>query len=114
MAAVIIGEKFGFINTQGDYVIPPIFDWESPPRYMQPRPIFSEGLAPVSVDGKLGYIDKTGQIVIEPEYMVAEAFYQDVAPVLSMHEESGIINRKGEFIWGPVKNLSYRVRQPRN
>ena len=29
---------------------------------------FNDGYAPVKVDGKWGYINKTGEIVVEPKY----------------------------------------------
>jgi translation initiation factor 6 (eIF-6) len=49
LAGVEINGKYGFIDTKGNLVIPPVYDdaWH-----------FSEGLARVEINGKWGYIDK--------------------------------------------------------
>lgn len=53
-------EKWGYVNSAGNFVIPPQFERAEP---------FSEGYAAVSTDGeKLGYINKEGKMVIEPKY----------------------------------------------
>lgn len=38
---------------------------------------FSEGLARIKMDGKYGYIDNKGEIVIEPQFEDAGAFFKD-------------------------------------
>ena len=43
---------------------------------------FSEGMAAVLVGKKWGYIDKTGKIVIEPQFAGNRAFGDELAPVL--------------------------------
>ena len=54
------GQLRGYISEDGgEYVIP--IQFEKAGR-------FSEGLAPVRLNGKWVYIDKTGQVVIEPPY----------------------------------------------
>lgn len=51
------GDKWGYIDTTGKFVINPQFD--------EAR-LFQEGLAAVEIGGKWGEIDKTGKIVINP------------------------------------------------
>ena len=60
-----IGDKWGFIDTKGQYVINPQFDNAGE---------FSEGLAPVEIGGKYGFIDTKGQYVINPQFDNAGEF----------------------------------------
>ncbi|HSG30261.1 MAG TPA: WG repeat-containing protein, partial [Thermodesulfobacteriota bacterium] len=41
------------------------------------------GLYPISINHKYGYIDKTGKIVIEPQFDFALSYFEDLAVVLS-------------------------------
>ncbi|MFN8490003.1 MAG: WG repeat-containing protein [Caldilineaceae bacterium] len=69
-------------------------------RFVSAEP-FSEGLAAVSMDGKLyGYIDQLGKLVIEPKFARAEAFSEGVAPVQS-GDQYGYIDRAGAFVIKP-------------
>ena len=43
--------------------------------------VFSEGLAMVDKDGKLGYVDKIGKVVIEPQFDDARNFCESLAMV---------------------------------
>ena len=49
-----LGDKWGYKDTTGTFVIAPQFDWAIG---------FWHGLAQVKVDGKLGYIDRTGKYI---------------------------------------------------
>jgi len=51
--------KWGFINRDGDYIIPPLYDLVGS---------FSEGVAAIIIEGKVGFIDEEGKIIIEPKY----------------------------------------------
>ncbi|MDJ0515966.1 MAG: WG repeat-containing protein [Trichodesmium sp. MO_231.B1] len=48
---------------------------------------FSEGLAAVKKDGKWGYIDKTGKIVIPYQFDDAYGFQQGLAKVIVNEQE---------------------------
>ena len=68
MARVKIGDKWGFINKAGEFVINPQFRsaWS-----------FSEGLARVKIggkEGKFGYINRAGEIVINTQFDFAWDF----------------------------------------
>jgi hypothetical protein len=83
MAAVLPsnGKGFGFIDRSGKMVIPAkyaqaIGSIENP--LSSP---FSEGLAPVVLTDKWGYIDKTGKTIVPFEYEMAEPFKNGVARV---------------------------------
>ena len=49
-------EKYGLFDIKGNFLVEPIFDSASGyPKY------FSEGLAAVKIDGKMGYINTKGE-----------------------------------------------------
>ena len=58
MAAIKVGKKWGFIDANGNMVIPPQFEEVNP---------FSEGSAEVKSNGQWVHIDKTGKIVSQRE-----------------------------------------------
>ncbi|MDR0859311.1 MAG: WG repeat-containing protein [Oscillospiraceae bacterium] len=59
LAAVSKDGKSGYIDKNGNAVIPFIYDKAAP---------FSEGLAAVLLNEKWGFIDKNGNMVLEPQY----------------------------------------------
>lgn len=82
------GEKVGFIDTKGNWVIEPKYDKVR---------AFSKGLAPVNVGGKWGFIDKGGKLVISPIYNDAELFSEDgLAPVKI--KDWGFVNKEGKLV----------------
>ncbi len=118
LAVVQQGGKLGFIDRAGKFVVPPQF--ESMGTF---PPSFSEGLLPVQVDaqarveqgrvvmgGSWGYADKTGKLVIPPQFQSAYAFSEGLAPVLVSGRRDlnmiqggkwGYINRAGQFVISP-------------
>lgn len=74
MARIEKDGKTGYINKNGDYVIPPIFSSGG---------AFAEELAPVMDvnSGKWGYVDKKGKFVIPPLYSKARRFSGGLAAV---------------------------------
>jgi hypothetical protein len=54
-----------------------------------------EGLAAVSVEGKWGYIDKTGSMVIQPrEYRHVDSFKHGLAYLVTKDGKHGYIDGK--------------------
>jgi hypothetical protein len=68
------------------------------PEYIFPR--FSEGLAPVMVDDKTGFIDKTGKLVIEAKFESALSFSEGLATVV-VGGKAGFINKSGQMVIEP-------------
>ncbi len=133
MAKVEINGKQAFINTIGKYVVHPAFEEVEffndsliifgkgdkyglmkknlqivvPNKYDAIGKL-SEGLAIVSLDGDLGYINGLGEEVIAPQfdeipnYMLRSAFKNGVA-VVSKRGQYGMINTKGKEVI-PFKN----------
>ena len=68
---------------------------------------FCDGLATISVDGREGFIDVCGQIVIEPQFDSANSFSHGFAVVRlrnSGHKERWYINKSGKKVFGPFQN----------
>lgn len=81
--------KWGFINKEGEEVIPCKYDDVKP---------FHEGMATVWKESndiyKCGFINKEGEEVIPCKYDVVYDFYEDMA-VVSLNGKFGIFNRMG-------------------
>lgn len=68
----------GFINTKGEFQIPPKFKLIHKHHF----PNFSEGLALVEIDSKFGYADQRGQMAIAPIYRGGGSFSEGLAWVV--------------------------------
>lgn len=111
LAKIVVGDKVGFIDKEGKYVINPQFAWNNSPAsvtgisnfmdiYAQLP--FSEGLESVKVGNSVGYIDKTGKIIINPQFNAASQFYGGLALV---NTDSGLayIDKEGKYVWRETK-----------
>ncbi len=63
--------------------------------------VLSKVLFPVRIDGKYGYIDQTGSIVIKPQFSKAHPFGEGLALTSSEDGSYGYINMKGEIVVAP-------------
>jgi len=91
---VVLREKeagYGYVNTKGEWAIPPQFDRASP---------FSEGLAAVFIAERAGYIDTSGKWIVEPRYESAGPFQEERAAVQT-GEKFGYINPRGQMVIQP-------------
>ncbi len=61
---------------------------------------FSEGLAAVRVNDLWGYIDRSGNVVIEPQFDAAEAFVGGLAAI-KVVDSWGRVNRDGDIVVTP-------------
>lgn len=111
LAAVLERDKNGYINTNGEWAIPPQFAQASN---------FQEGLATVEVprttDGKVdyskpqtfGFVDLDGNMAIEPKFQYAGDFSEGLAVVcinetLGFNTEYSYIDKTGEVVIPPIK-----------
>jgi serine/threonine protein kinase len=85
-------EKFGFIDTKGNWVIQPIFDYVD---------AFKDGLARARINGKYGYIDTKGNLVIQPIFERLDDFEQGLAPA-KINGKMGVIDTKGNWVIQPI------------
>ena len=80
--------KRGYVDAQGNEVIPCKYDWAWP---------FREGLALVELNGKWGYIDKQGNTVIPFKYDWAYSFSEGLAAV-ELNGKWGYIDKQGNTV----------------
>ena len=87
-------EKYGLIDKMGKYLVLPEFDYIDD---------FSEGLALVGVDGKTGYIDKTGKMVIPLQVDGGNSkFLEGLATAkLKGNDKLGYIDKTGKVVIPP-------------
>ena len=105
LAAVQVGERWGYINRRGKIVISPRFGEAGP---------FAEGRAKIYQNGKYGYIDRTGKIVIPPQFQLAEQFSEGLALVASGDYKYAFINRAGKTVIPPpdFKPVDFGPEEP--
>ncbi len=100
--------KFGFIDTKGNVVIKPFIENSSIVDWSVGNSWFSEGLCAVKFgydknkkdeidNGKYGYIDKTGKVVINPRFDEAYAFKNGKA-LVQINRKSFLIDKAGNRI----------------
>ena len=86
-------DEYGVIDPDGNVVVP--FG-----RY-EIKSSFSEGLAAVTINGKCGYIDKTGEILIPAIYRSAHRFKDGYALVSFSEHVLGFIDKQGNMVIEP-------------
>jgi hypothetical protein len=89
IARVRLGDKWGFIDKSGKYLVEPKFDEVYS---------FSEGFARVRLCSKWGFIDKSGKYVVEPKFDDIGYFYDSFAGV-KIGNKLGFIDKSGNLIF---------------
>ena len=86
------GERCGYINASGTISIPARFtNCED----------FSGGLAPVEIDGKWGFIDQKGAVVISPQFDECRWSFSEGLAAVRLGKNWGYIDTKGDFVIPP-------------
>jgi WG containing repeat len=81
--------KFGLMNLQGEWLSPPNKSFIGDP---------SEGLIAFEMDEKMGFMDTTGKVVVEPRFDTALPFVNRRSYV-TIGSEQGYIDQVGKIIW---------------
>jgi hypothetical protein len=68
---------------------------------------FSEGLGKITVDGKAGFIDSRGRIVIKPTFKDTGGFFNGLAPFEDYNGKWGFIDKKGTVVVEPVYDWAF-------
>lgn len=96
LAVVCADGKYGYIDTQGNYRIPPKFGYAER---------FCEGLALVCEDGLWGYIDEKEDYAITPQFQYASSFSGGYAFARLPGQDDpseyggfGLIDKTGRFV----------------
>ena len=101
--SIKVGDKYGFMDSNGQIVINPFFDKVSP--------TFDEDISCVRIgdynNGKYGYIDRAGNFIIEPQFEIAYDFHNNYA-LVAMDGKFCYINKSGEPIT-PLFNSTYAI-----
>jgi WG containing repeat len=99
LAMVLQDDKWIFINPQGDTKLYAddlaIHFTKALKRAVYP--FGQDGLARILIDGKTGYIDRRGKLVIRPQFTEAYNFTEGLAPV-KIGSKYGYINTKGKLV----------------
>lgn len=64
-------------------------------------------LFPVRSDGRIGYIDRSGRLVIQPQFMHGWKFSEGLACVVDRSGKTGFIDSTGKYVIPPQFNSSY-------
>jgi hypothetical protein len=84
------GRNWGFINTKGEWVVRPQFEYAG---------YFHNGLAKVIVKDKTGYIRQDCTMAIEPRFEGGDYFFDTITLVFE-NNQSQYINTRGEILFG--------------
>ena len=90
-----MGDQIGFCDDKGKIVVNPQFDDIS-----LANSCGQNALYPVSQNKKWGYVNKSGEIKIQPQFEKAGMFQNGIAPVV-FNEKVGFINEKGAYVVNP-------------
>lgn len=102
LAMVRTGKKYSWINRKGETVIQPM-------EFQEVCVGFDDGHCAVKRDGKWGYIDRTGRIVVETLYKKATKFNGGVAQVEDFSGMHHWITPAGRKLWSQNPN---EVKKP--
>lgn len=83
--------KWGILDLSGQEILKPTYD---------DIEAFSEGLAPVKLNGKYGFIDTKGKLVIKPQYEAVGPFREGLA-FAKKNGKFGFIDKNGAVIVSP-------------
>lgn len=94
LTAVQSGDKWGYINSNNEEIINPIFEAALP---------FCDKYAAVKMEGKWGYIDQRGEFVLPPLYDSVEKtnFWPDGYISVSLNGEYGVLDAEFNEIIAP-------------
>jgi hypothetical protein len=112
IAGVLYHGSLAYYDRTGNKISPPI-------GYGPENHSFSEGLVPVEVKGKTGFMDRTGKLVVDAQFEDAADFSEGLAPVKVRSEETtwcpaeGSGSRKGFTMkWGYIDKTGKLVIPP--
>lgn len=94
IAPICLDGKSAYINKSGDVVLKTTFDFDG-------AQYFSDGLARFKENGKYGFIDETGKIVIKASFDSVEPFFEGFAQ-FHIDDKAGFIDKTGKIVVQPI------------
>lgn len=86
-------------------LIRPDLSWQVEPKY-QNTGVMEDGVAPIMLDGRWGFIDVAGRTVIEPRFNYAFYFIGPYTPA-RIDKKFGMIDRTGAWVVEPQYDMIY-------
>lgn len=97
------GDLMGFVDDRGEEVIEAQFESFDSHQIDAEEPSFSNGLAPVLMGGRWGFVDLSGNLAINPQFdLVLHGFHGELAAVV-LGGDYGYIDQQGHFVFGPER-----------
>lgn len=90
-ARVQMDTKYSFVNTNGEQICRPFESVAD----------FSSGAAVVRDQGKVGFIDETGKVFLQPQFDQADNFSRGFSK-FRLNNKVGIVNRQGVIVIKPL------------
>jgi len=97
--------KTTFIDKKSNEAMDEKFDFNS-----RSESLFKNGIACIAQNRKWGFINKTGEFIIDPIYEVARNFNEGLAPVKT-NGKWGFINTEGKFVIEPSFESAFPFRE---
>lgn len=73
--------------------------WGSQANTQEASPLYR-----VVLNGKVGYIDKTGKLVIQPQFdSPFQLSFQEGLALVTIGGKGGYIDKAGQYIWAPTR-----------
>jgi hypothetical protein len=92
-------DRWGFVDgATGQFVIPAIYDEVGR---------FSEGFANFSLDERIGFVDLSGRVLVNPRFERADEFSQGLAAV-QLDGKWGYLDEKGQLVIEPAYARAYK------
>jgi WG containing repeat len=95
--------KIGFINKIGDFIIKPEL-YRGNDAISLSNYFFTDGLRPIKVNDKWGYLNTKGELVIKPQFAGAGLFSEGLTRVVIIEnglKKEKIINKSGQVVFTP-------------
>jgi len=85
-------EKKGMVNDKGQEILPPVYDWID---------LAKDNLLIINKDGRSGFADRTGKVLIQPKYQGASYAGDGLFFYMKEPQRWGLRNLKDEIIVEP-------------
>ena len=98
---IVVDDKIGFANLDGEIVVPPVYDMVLPfnegvAAYCENCGTDRSGLSAKWSNGTWGFIDKTGEVVIKPQFQDVRGGFKNDKAKVKLKDEWIFIDKNGQ------------------